>query len=80
MGNKKFVLSIILCLALLSIMAIFSISLGAKNIAFSKVVDVLLGNDPDSLRLLSYYKEFREPYLAYLREEPLAYQGLLCRV
>jgi len=30
-------------------MAIFSISLGAKNIAFSKVVDVLLGNDPDSL-------------------------------
>ena len=47
--NKKFVLSIILCLALLSIMAIFSISLGAKNIAFSKVVDVLLGNDPDSL-------------------------------
>ena len=49
MGNKKFVLSIILCLALLSIMAVFSISLGAKNIAFSKVVDVLLGNDPDSL-------------------------------
>ena len=49
MGNKKFVLSIILCLALLSIIAVFSISLGAKNIAFSKVVDVLLGNDPDSL-------------------------------
>lgn len=49
MGNKKFVLSIILCLALLSIMAVFSISLGAKNIAFSKVVDVLLGNDSDSL-------------------------------
>ena len=49
MGNKKFVFSIILCLALLSIMAVFSISLGAKNIAFSKVVDVLLGNDPDSL-------------------------------
>jgi hypothetical protein len=49
MGNKKFVLSIILCLALLSIMAMFSISLGARNIAFSKVVDVLLGNDPDSL-------------------------------
>ena len=49
MGNKKFVFSIILCLTLLSIMAIFSISLGAKSIAFSKVVDVLLGNDPDSL-------------------------------
>ena len=49
MGNKKFVFSIILCLALLSIMVIFSISLGAKSIAFSKVVDVLLGNDPDSL-------------------------------
>jgi hypothetical protein len=49
MGNKKFVFSIILCLALLSIMVIFSISLGAKNIAFSKVADVLLGNDPDSL-------------------------------
>ena len=30
-------------------MAIFSISLGAKSIAFSKVIDVLLGNDPDSL-------------------------------
>ena len=49
MGNKKFVFSIILCLALLSIMVIFSISLGAKSIAFSKVADVLLGNDPDSL-------------------------------
>jgi len=49
MGKKKFVFSIILCLTLLSIMAIFSISLGAKSIAFSKVIDVLLGNDPDSL-------------------------------
>lgn len=49
MGKKKFVFSIILCLALLSVMAIFSISLGAKSIAFSKVIDVLLGNDPDSL-------------------------------
>ena len=49
MRNKRFVYSIILCLALLSIMAIFSISLGAKSIAFSKVVDILLGNDPDSL-------------------------------
>ena len=49
MGNKKFVLSIILCLALLTVMAIFSISLGAKSIAFSKVIEVLLGNDPDSL-------------------------------
>ena len=49
MGNKKFVFSIILCLALLSIMVIFSISLGAKSIAFSKVADVILGNDPDSL-------------------------------
>ena len=49
MGKKKFVFSIILCLVLLSVMAIFSISLGAKNIAFSKVIEVLLGNDPDSL-------------------------------
>ncbi len=49
MGNKKFVYSIILCLALLSILAIFSISLGAKSIAFTKVIDVLLGNAPDSL-------------------------------
>ena len=49
MGKKKFVFSIILCLALLSIMAIFSISLGAKSIAFTKVIEVLLGNDPDSL-------------------------------
>jgi len=30
-------------------MAIFSISLGAKSIAFTKVIDVLLGNAPDSL-------------------------------
>ena len=49
MGKKKFVFSIILCLALLSIMAIFSISLGAKSIAFTKVIDVLLRNAPDSL-------------------------------
>lgn len=49
MGKKKFVFSIILCLTLLFIMAIFSISLGAKSIAFTKVIDVLLGNDPDSL-------------------------------
>ena len=49
MGKKKFVFSIILCLTLLSIMAIISISLGAKSIAFTKVIDVLLGNDPDSL-------------------------------
>ena len=49
MGKKKFVFSIILCLALRSIMAIFSISLGAKSIAFTKVIDVLLGNAPDSL-------------------------------
>ena len=49
MGKKKVVFSIILCLTLLSIMAIFSISLGAKSIAFTKVIDVLLGNDPDSL-------------------------------
>ena len=42
MGKKKFVFSIILCLALLSVMAIFSISLGAKNIAFSKGIEVLL--------------------------------------
>lgn len=49
MGKKKFVFSIILCLALLSVIAIFSISLGAKSIAFSKVIEVLLGNDPDSL-------------------------------
>ena len=49
MGNKKFIFSIILCLALLSIMVIFSISLGAKSIAFTKVIDVLLGNAPDSL-------------------------------
>jgi len=49
MGKKKFVFSIILCLTLLFIMAIFSISLGAKSIAFTKVIDVLLGNAPDSL-------------------------------
>ncbi len=49
MGKKKFVFSIILCLALLSIMAVFSISLGAKSIAFTKVIDILLGNAPDSL-------------------------------
>ena len=49
MGNKKFVLVIILCLALLSIIAMFSISLGVKRIAFSKVMEVIFGNDLDSI-------------------------------
>ena len=49
MGKKKFVLVIILCLALLSIIAMFSISLGVKRIAFSKVMEVIFGNDLDSI-------------------------------
>ena len=49
MGKKKFVLVIILCLALLSIIAMFSISFGVKRIAFSKVMEVIFGNDLDSI-------------------------------
>jgi len=49
MGKKKFVIVIILCLALLSIIAMFSISLGVKRIAFSKVMEVIFGNDLDSI-------------------------------
>ena len=49
MGKKKFVLVIILCLALLSIIAMFSVSLGVKRIAFSKVMEVIFGNDLDSI-------------------------------
>ena len=49
MGKKKFVLVIILCLALLSVIAMFSISLGVKRIAFSKVMEVIFGNDLDSI-------------------------------
>ena len=49
MGKKKFVLVIILCLALLSIIAMFSISLGVKRIAFSKIMEVIFGNDLDSI-------------------------------
>lgn len=36
-------------MALLFIFAVFSISFGAKQIAFSKVIDVILGKDVDSL-------------------------------
>lgn len=49
MGKKKFVLVIILCLALLSVIAMFSVSLGVKRIAFSKVMEVVFGNDLDSI-------------------------------
>ena len=50
MGKKKFVLVIILCLALLSVIAMFSVSLGVKRIAFSKVMEVIFGNDLDSIQ------------------------------
>ena len=49
MGKKKFVLVIILCSALLSVIAMFSVSLGVKRIAFSKVMEVIFGNDLDSI-------------------------------
>jgi len=49
MRKKNFALSMVLCLALLFIIAIFSISFGAKQIAFSKVIEVLLGKDSDSI-------------------------------
>ena len=77
MGNKRFVLSIILCLALLSIMAIFSISLGAKNIAFSKVVDVLLGNDPDSLEAAIILQRIPRTVFGILAGGALGISGVL---
>ena len=49
MKKKNFVFSMVVCLALLFIIAIFSISFGAKQIAFSKVIEVLLGKDSDSI-------------------------------
>ncbi|MBF1260693.1 MAG: iron ABC transporter permease [Lachnoanaerobaculum sp.] len=49
MRKKNFVLAMVLCMALLFIFAVFSISFGAKQIAFSKVIDVILGKDVDSL-------------------------------
>ena len=49
MGKKKFVLVIILCLSLLSVIAMFSVSLGVKRIAFSKIMEVIFGNDLDSI-------------------------------
>ena len=49
MKKKSFVFSMVVCLALLFIFAIFSISFGAKQIAFSKVIEVLLGKDSDSI-------------------------------
>ena len=49
MRKKNFVFSTALCMILLLIIAIFSISFGAKQIAFSKVIDVILGKDVDSL-------------------------------
>ncbi len=77
MGNKKFVLSIILCLALLSIVAVFSISLGAKNIAFSKVVDVLLGNDPDSLEAAIIFQRIPRTVFGILAGGALGISGAL---
>lgn len=77
MGNKKFVLSIILCLALLSILAVFSISLGAKNIAFSKVVDVLLGNDPDSLEAATIFQRIPRTVFGILAGGALGISGAL---
>lgn len=77
MGNKKFVLSIILCLALLSIMAVFSISLGAKNIAFSKVVDILLGNDPDSLEAAIIFQRIPRTVFGILAGGALGISGAL---
>ena len=65
MGKKKFVLVIILCLSLLSVIAMFSVSLGVKRIAFSKIMEVIFGNDLDSIR---------ELYLEYWRGELLAYR------
>lgn len=49
MRKKNFLLAMILCMALLFIFAVFSISFGAKQIAFSKVIDVILGKDVDSI-------------------------------
>lgn len=49
MRKKNFILAMVLCMALLFIFAVFSISFGAKQIAFSKVIDVILGKDVDSL-------------------------------
>jgi len=49
MRKKNFALSMVVCLALLFIIAIFSISFGAKQIAFSKIIEVLLGKDSDSI-------------------------------
>ena len=49
MKKKNFVFSMVVCLVLLFIIAIFSISFGAKQIAFSKVIEVLLGKDSDSI-------------------------------
>ena len=49
MRKKNFVFSTALCMILLLIIAIFSISFGAKQIAFPKVIEVLLGKDSDSI-------------------------------
>ena len=77
MGKKKFVFSIILCLALLSIMAIFSISLGAKSIAFTKVIDVLLGNAPDSLEAVIILQRIPRTVFGILAGGALGISGAL---
>ena len=77
MGNKKFVYSIILCLALLSIMVIFSISLGAKSIAFTKVIDVLLGNAPDSLEAVIILQRIPRTVFGILAGGALGISGAL---
>ena len=77
MGKKKFVFSIILCLTLLSIMAIFSISLGAKSIAFTKVIDVLLGNAPDSLEAVIILQRIPRTVFGILAGGALGISGAL---
>ena len=77
MGKKRFVFSIVLCFALLSVMAVFSISLGAKRIAFAKVIEVLLGNDSESLEATIIFQRIPRTVFGILAGGALGISGAL---
>lgn len=77
MGKKKFVFSIVLCFALLFVVAVFSISLGAKRIAFAKVIEVLLGNDSESLEATIIFQRIPRTVFGILAGGALGISGAL---
>lgn len=77
MRKKNFLLAMVLCMALLFIFAVFSISFGAKQIAFSKVIDVILGKDVDSLEAIIIQQRIPRTVFGILAGGALGISGAL---